>query len=661
MRRFFENYYLVFSYLLSQLLIMKEIPAWVSLITVCVVSYRLYLERVAGKPLPRWIPGLLSAFFTLTVFVLYRSLLDLEAAVVFLSGMSAFKILEYQNENDHRFLVLANFFLVPITLLMNFEIWYFPVVVLSFFLLWCAVVFPTAFESQRRRFLFIAGFCAVSLPLAMILFLVFPRLDGSYWGWGRWRPQTQTGFSGQHRPSDVAEMEISNRTAFRVEFEGKPNIDELYFRGDVSGFPVGIDWSRGENLPDDFVESYGKTVQNRYFFDLQGYEWIFTRDYPIKLLGDTPMYLDKLGNARLKRFAKGAVQYTVKSAKVVRRGTNNPDFYLQLPKLSEPFYELARGLQKSDLSRAQQVQKIFEYFADNQFIYSLRPGKMALIEDFLFVGKKGFCDHYSSATALILRALRIPSRLVLGYHGGEWVKLGGYLRVADKDAHSWVEYLDEEGYWQRADPLDGAVQIRLEDGSGALPSAMARTRSGSENRSGDWATFKDYLVNFGDWLNFRWTLFWLEFDFEKQKELLANNLEAIKFLFFTLVLILLLAQSRKFFKFKNDAKLPRRNLQIRKQYLDYRQRLEVVLAGCGQGLTPASTNSEVIEAIPLMKRGVLENALQFFTIYEGFEYGDRVLSKDQTAQLKRLCKELGNEVPHYYRRRFFLPPPFSRK
>ena len=74
------------------------------------------------------------------------------------------------------------------------------------------------------------------------------------------------------------------------------------------------------------------------------------------------------------------------------------------------------------------------------------------MDDFLFESRRGFCGHYATATAFVLRAVGVPARLVTGYLGGEWNPRGNYLEVHQFDAHAWVEYLDEQNRWQRLDP-----------------------------------------------------------------------------------------------------------------------------------------------------------------------------------------------------------------
>lgn len=78
-----------------------------------------------------------------------------------------------------------------------------------------------------------------------------------------------------------------------------------------------------------------------------------------------------------------------------------------------------------------------------QFSYSLQmdvvDSSLDPVEDFLVNRKKGHCEYFASALALLLRSIDIPSRIVNGFKGGDWNDLTETLNVRQKHAHSWVE------------------------------------------------------------------------------------------------------------------------------------------------------------------------------------------------------------------------------
>ena len=77
------------------------------------------------------------------------------------------------------------------------------------------------------------------------------------------------------------------------------------------------------------------------------------------------------------------------------------------------------------------------------------------VEDFLFNRRRGHCEYFASALALMLRAEGIPSRLVSGFKGGELNEQTGLYEVRQLHAHAWVEaHVDDQ--WTLFDPTPAA-------------------------------------------------------------------------------------------------------------------------------------------------------------------------------------------------------------
>jgi transglutaminase-like putative cysteine protease len=93
----------------------------------------------------------------------------------------------------------------------------------------------------------------------------------------------------------------------------------------------------------------------------------------------------------------------------------------------------------------------FRYTLDNPSGRAANP-----LEDFLERTQAGHCEYFASAMALMLRARGVPARVVNGFRLGPWIPEGGYFRVSQDQAHSWVEYWDQ-GRWRVADPTPAAA------------------------------------------------------------------------------------------------------------------------------------------------------------------------------------------------------------
>ncbi len=121
---------------------------------------------------------------------------------------------------------------------------------------------------------------------------------------------------------------------------------------------------------------------------------------------------------------------------------------LQLPsRLPERDIQLARRITAKETSTFGKVEAIIRYL-DTHEVYQtanipyLKPGQ-DFVDQFLFVTHRGYCDHFSSALAVLARAVGIPSRWVRGYVSvppdPHYQGVGNEFLLRGTDAHSWVE------------------------------------------------------------------------------------------------------------------------------------------------------------------------------------------------------------------------------
>ncbi|MFK8004091.1 MAG: DUF3488 and DUF4129 domain-containing transglutaminase family protein [Polyangiales bacterium] len=149
--------------------------------------------------------------------------------------------------------------------------------------------------------------------------------------------------------------------------------------------------------------------------------------------------------------------------------------YLQLPEGSERIAGLAREIAGSGPPR-EQVQRLQTWLrSSGTFEYTLNMpdtrGRDPL-EVFLFDARRGHCEYFSSALAVMLRSLGVPSRNVTGFVGGVYNRYGGYYSIRQGDAHSWIEaYVD--GAWRTYDPTPAAHMSAAPRGDGLLADIRA--------------------------------------------------------------------------------------------------------------------------------------------------------------------------------------------
>jgi len=121
---------------------------------------------------------------------------------------------------------------------------------------------------------------------------------------------------------------------------------------------------------------------------------------------------------------------------------------LQLPKNSEPICRLAEEVAGQEPDPSQKIRAVQDFFEKN-FKYSVSelPTGPNAINDFLFQTRKGDCEYFATAGALMLRCLGLPNRLAVGFIAGEWNSSQQYYLVRESDAHTWVEiYLPGHGF-----------------------------------------------------------------------------------------------------------------------------------------------------------------------------------------------------------------------
>jgi transglutaminase-like putative cysteine protease len=94
-------------------------------------------------------------------------------------------------------------------------------------------------------------------------------------------------------------------------------------------------------------------------------------------------------------------------------------------------------------------------FIQKECRYSLKPGRFRTkqpVAEFLFEKKKGYCEYFATAAAVLLRLQGVPTRYVRGFSVREANRLGGHYVVREADAHAWVEVFVPGRGFVEADP-----------------------------------------------------------------------------------------------------------------------------------------------------------------------------------------------------------------
>jgi transglutaminase-like putative cysteine protease len=129
--------------------------------------------------------------------------------------------------------------------------------------------------------------------------------------------------------------------------------------------------------------------------------------------------------------------------------------YLSVPSSYYPLRSLASSVVRAADAKTPYADAVAlqQWLADS-FTYSLNATTVlnpSELTNFLEVTKKGYCQQFSFAMAVLARLLGIPSRVEIGFTAGTRVSRNSYLVTTD-DAHAWPE-LYFQGYgWLRFEP-----------------------------------------------------------------------------------------------------------------------------------------------------------------------------------------------------------------
>ncbi|AUI57462.1 DUF3488 and transglutaminase-like domain-containing protein [Amycolatopsis sp. BJA-103] len=135
----------------------------------------------------------------------------------------------------------------------------------------------------------------------------------------------------------------------------------------------------------------------------------------------------------------------------------------------------AKQLTENESNNFDKAQAIWSFFtAQNGFVYDTKTADATdsdALADFILNGKRGFCEQFASAMAVMLRAVGIPSRVAIGFTSG--TPKGDHLSISSEDAHAWVEVYFQTKGWVSFDPTP------LVDGRAVVPPYLQTDTSSS--------------------------------------------------------------------------------------------------------------------------------------------------------------------------------------
>jgi len=603
-------------------------------VLVSVASIYLTRRRIF---VPRWV--LNSAIITVFAISALQVTVDniVVPAIEVLLILIALKLLEEHRARDYMQIYTLSLFLLAASALLSTDMIFMAFFVGLTVILTVVLVLLAYFGEDPRMVLsltdarrIIAWSLTIPLiviPLTALFFLILPRTDYPLFDFLNKKDVAASGFSDSVELGAVSEIQEDDTVAFRAVM-GRIDDPQLYWRGIVFDFFDGRTWQRRERRRTG--KRYrtipgGEPVNYRIYLEASDNTYLITLDKPAYLsLGRVTGYRDliyEFDEAPRKRIRYDAM--SVLSPVIDDDDGAVESIYLQLPRNLGNIEGLVRDLTAGKTGDGAVLGALYSFLTGGSFRYSLTSlvRSPVPLDDFLFAHRSGNCEYFASAMAVMLRIAGIPARVVGGYRGGYYNAMGGYFAVPQKNAHVWVEaFLPQRG-WLRVDPTPAAV-----DGFMAPDGRSLRFR----------------LMIAVDIIRYYWTVFVINYDFQKQVNLLSNigstlelSSRAINYrniaigaalILFLVVIVYALIMVRR------TRKLPSR--RILRAFL---KKMEAR----GYRKEPWEGLQEFVARME--EKDVAEGAGRFVRTFEGLFYRDRALTHRDRDILKALLRKIDGQ------------------
>lgn len=525
-----------------------HLPPWLTVSAMLVGAWRVAAALKQWPLPPTWLRVILVMAAFVGVSVTYGRLNGQGPSTALLSIMLMLKLTEMRTRRDVLVVVSLCYFVMFTHFLFNQDPW------TVLYLMACAVAVTAVLvevnhlgEPLRPRTSLRLGatLAAQAVPLMVVFFVLFPRLPGPLWGLPSDAGAARSGITDQMAPGDIARLIGSDEIAFRVRFFGAPPpMRERYWRGPVFAYTDGARWWApfgGDNYfryPNLRLAAYEKTPVElldgavRYEMQLEPHRqnWLFGMDLVSTEALSPDFHVTGYHQLIARETVKEPLTYQAVAYTRYRLQPELPPSWratnLRLPSGRNPrTLALAREWREAGLDDRQVVQRLLTMFRQEQFHYTLEPPRLGpdMADEFLFVTRRGFCEHYAGSFTTLMRAAGIPARVVVGYMGGDLNDVGDYYIVRQADAHAWSEVWLEGQGWVRVDPTAAVAPSRVETG---IATALAPAEvPGFLQRGGDFGFLAYWRLRADvawDYVNVVWDRWILAYGPQLQMEFLSR-------------------------------------------------------------------------------------------------------------------------------------------
>ncbi|MGB1262572.1 MAG: transglutaminase TgpA family protein [Cognaticolwellia sp.] len=544
--------------------------------------------------LPSWLILILAILGCVAIALAGRELGLLLSMMHLLCFAYSLKMFEIPRRKDLYQLVVLGIFVATSSLIFIQSIYFsLAIIVLVFgnFLTLLKVFNPISSLSSQAKLL--SKLSLYAIPFAVVLFIGFPKLS-PFWQVPNVK-SAKVGLSDSVKIGDIAQLALSDELAFRVSFKNQtPAHAQLYWRAMVLDDFDGVTWrqSKKSHRQKSTVQYRSATLENAKTLssvDMRGsainyqvivepsyQSWLFALDFATSEQSRIGQRSD------FALFYRGIISQTLsyqvssypdavlspvlteqaRAMNLALTGDNNPRL-------------LAKGmeLRQQYVDDKALINHVLEDFNQEDYYYTLQPPglKNNSLDQFYFDTRAGFCEHYASTFAYLMRASGIPARMVVGYLGGELNPKGNYLTVYQRNAHAWAEVWLPGSGWQRVDPTSAVDPERVESGfSTSLMQEYADLSSSFFSiRTLQAMQWFNQLKLQIDALDYQWTRWVIGYGEKQQSRFLAqllSQLKNAKTLFYFIAIVLMITVLR-YFWLSSISRTKKNHHQVKALYL----------------------------------------------------------------------------------------------
>jgi len=468
---------LVFACLLVVTNHLGSIAIWISASAIGLMVWRAWLTLSGRQLPPRWLLLPIASLLMGAIYWQFRSFVGRETGVAMLILLLACKMLEMHAKRDLFVVVFLGFFLLLTSFLDSQSLGSaFQVLVSAFSLLLAQLSFQFSEKAPSLwvRCKLILKMLLLAAPLTVLCFYLFPRIQGPLWSLPSDANIARSGLSDSMSPGNISKLAMSDELVFRVKFlDETPAKSAMYWRAIILSQFDGRSWKQStQAVPQGAIklEIKGKPLVQEITLEPGNTHYLFGLDSVPNApeIESMATSLNTLGEMRSELPINKRLRYQVFSHTSYRL---NADFDAQQieinsqlpPGFNPETMQFAQTLRQNFPDQVSRIDAVLRYFREEKFYYTLEPPPLGRqsVDEFLFSTRAGFCEHYSSAFVVLMRAMGIPARVVTGYQGGLRNTQDGYYEIKQSDAHAWAEVWLEQAGWVRIDPTAAVAPDRI--------------------------------------------------------------------------------------------------------------------------------------------------------------------------------------------------------